>query len=144
MTPPAFQPDVVQTRLGLIRDLLGDLEQLAPSDVGALNSDRIRRHATERILTQLVELAVSINSHLAVTRGGEAPTSYRESFAAAARLGAIDEDLRSRLAPSVGLRNVLVHEYVEIDLTMVAAAVETARLDVAAYVSSVSAWLAGI
>lgn len=52
-----------------------------------------------------------------------------------------DADLAARLAPSVGLRNALAHEYVTIDLVIVANAVETARHDYGAYVTAASRWL---
>ncbi|MCB0899718.1 MAG: DUF86 domain-containing protein [Actinobacteria bacterium] len=115
-------------------DLLGDLESIGGVDVALLRSDRITRHAVERILTQLVEFAVSINSHVAAS----VPGTYRESFIAAADAGFISAELAERLAPSAGLRNILTHEYVEVDLDLVAVAVQTATVDYRAYVGSVA------
>ena len=42
------------------------------------------------------------------------------------------------LAPSAGLRNVLVHQYAEIDLDQVVAAVGRARTDFRAYVQAIT------
>jgi uncharacterized protein YutE (UPF0331/DUF86 family) len=42
----------------------------------------------------------------------------------------------------VGLRNVLTHQYVEIDLEIVADAVVSARRDYAKYVRQMAAWIA--
>ncbi len=126
--------DTLVLRLGLMSDLLGDLESIGGVDVALLRSDRITRHAVERILTQLVEFAVSINSHVAAS----VPGTYRESFIAAADAGFISAELAERLAPSAGLRNILTHEYVEVDLDLVAVAVQTATVDYRAYVGSVA------
>ena len=49
----------------------------------------------------------------------------------------------ARLAPSAGLRNVLVHQYAEIDLDQVVAAVGRARTDFRAYVRAIADGLAG-
>lgn len=130
--------DTVVVRLGLMNDLLGDLESIGGVDASRLRSDRIARHAVERILTQLVELAVAINSHVVAAVSGSVPGTYRESFFAAADAAFISADLAERLAPSAGLRNVLTHEYVEVDLDLVAAAVETALVDYRAYVRAVA------
>ena len=69
---------------------------------------------------------------------GSVPGTYRESFLAAAAAGFISADLAERLAPSAGLRNILTHEYVEVDLELVAAAVQTAIVDYRAYVGAVA------
>lgn len=66
------------------------------------------------------------------------PGTYRESFIAAADAGFISAELAERLAPSAGLRNILTHEYVEVDLDLVAVAVQTATVDYRAYVGSVA------
>lgn len=51
-------------------------------------------------------------------------------------------DSRSLLA-SVGLRNVLTHEYVDIDLGIVAAAVTSAGQYYGQYVQQMARWIAG-
>ena len=63
------------------------------------------RHAVERILTQLVDLAVSVNGHVAAARLGRGPATYPESFRLAAEAGLLDAQLADQLAPSSGLRN---------------------------------------
>lgn len=133
----SIDAEVVVLRLGLMRELLADLDSVGEVDARRLRDDRLTRHAVERILTQLVDLAVSINSHVAVS-AGKTPSSYRESFHAAAAAGLINVDLAQRLAPSAGLRNVLTHDYVNIDLGLVAGAVTAARRDYGEYVTAVA------
>jgi uncharacterized protein YutE (UPF0331/DUF86 family) len=53
----------------------------------------------------------------------------------------IDQDLAERLKRSVGLRNILVHEYVGTDLGVVAASIGDALTDYGAYVRSAARWL---
>lgn len=138
MTPPAVDVALVQAKLHTVQELLDDLDAAGPVDVGRLTTDRMLRHAVERILTQLVELAAAVNGHLAVGRLGRGATTYRESFLLAAQAGAVPPDLAQRLAPSAGLRNVLVHEYAQVDLALVARGVELARTDYRAYVREVA------
>jgi uncharacterized protein YutE (UPF0331/DUF86 family) len=128
----------VQARLRFLDELLRDLEALGDVSGDRLTADRIVRHALERILTQLVETAVAINSHIAASLLGRSPTGYRDSFALAADAGAISEELAATLFPSAGLRNLLVHEYGAIDLSRVAAATPLARTTYREYVTSVA------
>lgn len=141
MSPRDFSREVLQVRLGLMRELLDDLDAMGDVTVGSLTQDRITRRAAERILTQLVDLAADINTHAATSLGGLRPTEYRQSFDAAVTAGLIEQELADALKSSVGMRDVLIHEYVATDLEMVAAAVPLARRDYAAYVRSVATWL---
>jgi uncharacterized protein YutE (UPF0331/DUF86 family) len=141
MTPRRFDPDVVQTRLAEIDRLLRDLEPHAHVEARTLRTDRQRRHVVERILTLLVDLAAGANTHVAASQLGEVPTDYRRSFFAAAEAGAIDPELARRLAPSVGLRNLLTHAYLDVDLDRLAAAVPFALQYYADYVRQVAAYL---
>jgi uncharacterized protein YutE (UPF0331/DUF86 family) len=99
------------------------------------------RHAIERILSQVVDLAVSVNSHISAALLGRSSSSYRESFDLAREAGVLGPELTERLKPSVGLRNVLAHEYVEVDLAVVADAPRLALADYRDYVRSVTSWL---
>ena len=132
---------VVQARLGLLTELLSDLRAAGPIIEDRLAEDRMLRHAVERILSQLVEIAVAVNGHVAAALLGAAPVSYRQSFSLAAKAGLIDKELAHRLEPSVGLRNILTHEYVEIDLRLVSAAASSALLNYADYANDVRDWL---
>jgi uncharacterized protein YutE (UPF0331/DUF86 family) len=138
-----FDTAVVQERLRLMRDLLDDLGQVGEPSADDLARQRILRHAVERIITQLVDLAVSINSHLAAAEIGRGPATYRESFALAAQAGALPRELADRLAPSAGLRNILTHEYVAVDLTIVASSIPLMRAGYQEYIKAMARHVAG-
>lgn len=141
MSPRDLDADVVHERLVAIRELLTDLGEVGAVSAADLEGDRMLRHAVERILSQVVELAVSVNSHVAATELGKAPGSYGESFDVLRAAGVLPTELSERLRRSVGLRNVLAHEYVRIDLAIVAGAVTAAQPDYAEYVQHVAGWL---
>lgn len=138
MTPRPFNPATVQARLELMDGVLRDLGSLGEVTPERLRSEPIVRAAVERFLGQLVDLAVSINTHIASAFGDAPPQDYRDSFTAAARAGALDDALAQRLKPSAGLRNVLIHEYVDIDIEQVATAVPLALRDYRRYVEAVA------
>ncbi len=141
MTPRKLDWRAIEPKLVMLRRLLGQLDELGAFDESRLRSDWASTLAVERILTLLVDLAVSINSHVGAATLGEAPSSYAESFTSAARAGMITTELATALRPSVGARNVLVHTYLEIDYAQVADAIPLARQQFAEYVVQVATWL---
>lgn len=144
MTPRRLDPSIVQARLSVMRGLLDDLAGVDASAELPLTENRMLRHGIERILTQLVELAATINEHVVGASLQRVATSYRESFELAEECGLIDKQLRDDLLPSVGMRNVLVHEYLEIDLRKVAVAVPLALRCYRRYVQQVAEFVSRV
>ena len=142
MTPRRLDVATLGRKLRAMRRLLDELHRL-----GAIDADRFAREFTtqlivERIVSQLVDLAAGINTHVVTVEVGESPADVRRSFDAVADLGVIDRDLAERLAPSAGLRNVLVHAYIDLDLARLVAAVPLASEQYAEYVRQVARWVA--
>jgi uncharacterized protein YutE (UPF0331/DUF86 family) len=142
MSPRELDRDVMTARLQLIEELLSNLKSLGEISADSLSTDWIRRSAVERVLMQLVDAAVAINSHVASAMLGRTPATYRQSYELAAEAGAITRELAQLLQPSVGLRNVLSHEYAETDLELAAKGADLAVSQYGQYACAVAAWLA--
>lgn len=142
MTPRSLDRNRIQDALSHMRELLTDLEDLVGQPSGEdLRTDRARRHVAERILTQLVDMAAAINAHIGSAVQGRAPRDYRDSFTLAAKSGAISTELATALHGSAGLRNVLIHGYLDIDLEQVAAALPLAQRRYSEYVEAIGSFL---
>lgn len=137
----AVNPDIVHERLVLMREMLGALDSIGPVTLDRLESDITVRLATERIFTQLVELAVAVNNHLIAQSGSIIPKSYRETFPKAAELGAVPVALAAELAPSAGLRNILFHDYVAVDRRLFAETIPVEAELYKRYVAAIAAHL---
>ncbi len=141
MTPRRFDPALIQERLRQIQLLLAELVEVGEVDAERLRRERPTRHGVERVLSQIVEFAGSINAHIAASLLGRSPGSYAESFDEVARAGVLEWDLADVLRPSAGMRNVLVHDYLEVDHIKVAAAIPLALEQYGQYVRHVARWL---
>lgn len=141
MTPDRPDIDVVVERLRAIERTLDRLETLRGATAVELRSDFIREAAAERLLQATIDLALDVNGHIAVTVLGRAPRDGHDSFLDAGRAGVIPEHLAADLAPSARFRNVIVHQYVDIDPEQVATAIELVLQQFPRYVTSVGAWL---
>lgn len=133
--------DRIQARLVAIQELLAHLESLGPVSAERLEGDFGTRLQVERALTQIVTLSTEINSHVAARELRRAPSDLRESFNDLVRAGWLSRELAARLRDSPGLRNVLVHEYVKVDLEIVAAAVPATIEGFGEYVRTLAARL---
>lgn len=141
MTPRRLDPAVVTSKLRTMRRLLDELERLGVVDATRFAREFGTQLIVERIVSQLVDLAAGINAHVLTVETDVAPPDVRRSFAGAASAGLITEELAVALAPSAGLRNVLVHAYVDLDVQRLIAAVPLAAEQYGEYVRQVARWV---
>jgi len=142
LTPSAPDPETTGRRLRLLEATLEQLETQRGSTADDLRGDPLRRAAVERLIQVIIDLALDVNGHLVVALGHPAPETGRESFLAMGRAGVLEPALADRLAPAAGLRNVLVHHYVDVRVDLVAAAIDQVLDDFPRYVRQVAAFLA--
>lgn len=120
------EADVLRRKLGVIIENLMALGPIRDMGREEYAGDIYKRKATERLLQELIEAAIDINTHILVRKGGAAPDDYYHGFIRMGEITVISPELAERLAPSAGLRNRLVHEYDLLDHAMVLDAVRMA------------------
>ncbi len=97
--------------------MVGALKALEPIRTMHLEDYRqavYKRKAAEKLLQELIEAAIDINTHIITASGHTPPDDYYESFTRIGELGVIGFQFAEKLVPSTGLRNRLVHEYDDI------------------------------
>jgi len=107
---------VVVSRLAHLGNVIRDLERLRALPRIARETDAIANLALERALQIAAEAIFDIGHHILAGRGLNVPATYREVLPAIARAGVIDTTLLGRLEGLAGLRNILVHDYVVVEL----------------------------
>lgn len=132
---------IIRRKLSVIIENLQALRPIQEMSREEYAADIYKRKATERLLQELIEAAVDINTHIIVETGNQVPDYYYESFIEMGEIKAIPTDLAERLAPSAGLRNRLVHEYDRLDHAMVFAAVTMAEEQYARYVKAIEEFI---
>ena len=73
------------------------------------------KRSLEKQMEIIIDTAISINNMILKIERGETSAEYFNSFINLAEAGVIEMDFALNIAPSTGLRNILVHEYQEID-----------------------------
>jgi uncharacterized protein YutE (UPF0331/DUF86 family) len=133
--------DILRAQITIILDNLK-----APEPIGEMSRDEYlrdlcKRKATERLLQELIEAAIDINTHIVVGSGYAPPDDYYQSFIRAGELGFLSPGLAEKLAPSAGLRNRLVHEYDRIDHAIILKPVSMAQELYPRYIEEISDFL---
>jgi uncharacterized protein YutE (UPF0331/DUF86 family) len=132
---------ILRRKLAAIVENLRALEPIARMTQTQYLEDLYKRKATERLLQELIEAAIDINTYIIVQRGQSVPDDYYESFIKAGALQIISSDLAEKLAPSAGLRNRLVHEYNMLEHSVVLDAVRKSEDLYAEYVRQVEDYI---
>ncbi|MDF5726074.1 MAG: DUF86 domain-containing protein [Rhizonema sp. PD37] len=73
----------------------------------------------ERLLQLMIEAATDINKYLLLQLHQISTATNFDSFTEVGKQGFITQDLAAKLAQSVGMRNILVHQYKDIDSRIV-------------------------
>ena len=119
-------PDLLAKRLAVIDTCVRDLRELAQS--AAIRTDVREERFVEHTLQLAIQAALDAASHIVSDERLGEPRSNRELFSPLARAGWIDAPLAETLGNMAGFRNVLVHGYHTVDLSVVQDVVEH-RLD---------------
>ncbi|MBK4153182.1 DUF86 domain-containing protein [Corynebacterium macginleyi] len=142
MSPRDFQTDTIRKRLVSLRRILGELEKYRDSDAKELRSELSQMYAVFFMLQQVIDLATDINQHIAATTLNVADSSSRRGFEDLIRAGILPADLEQDFYKSAALRNVITHQYVEVDLGIVSNSIPRVLDVYTQYVKSISRWLA--
>lgn len=115
--------DLVRRKLARLNMYLERLDPVAQKTFKEYQREDILRFSTERLIQLIVECATDINNHVVAETQNRPPEDYRSSFLKAAEVGLITRELAKKIQGSAGMRNILVHEYMDIDHQMVFVAV---------------------
>jgi uncharacterized protein YutE (UPF0331/DUF86 family) len=131
----------VKRKLAIIMENIKALGPIKNMTKEEYSRDLYKRKATERLLQELIEAAIDINTHIIVQTGNTVPDDYYDSFIKAGELKIISADLAQRLAPSAGLRNRLVHEYDFLKHSIVFEAVRMADTLYSKYIKEINDYI---
>lgn len=116
-----------------------DLQKLLPYQKrgeGAYLKDETAQLAVERLMERIIGRLIDVNYHLLKEKFGKFPVDYFDSFLALSKEGVVSGDIARAVAKSVGLRNILAHEYDIIDPTQVYRAIGDALIQIPQYLQT--------
>lgn len=107
---------MVQARIAKIREYVALLRKIrGMADERRFVSDPLVHGNAERYLQLAIQAVLDVSNHIIADMNLNLPADNKELFDLLARHKVIPVRLSRRLAPMVGFRNLLVHDYLEID-----------------------------
>jgi uncharacterized protein YutE (UPF0331/DUF86 family) len=113
------RPEVIRRRLDRLTEYLEILDRYQRYDLATFVGDPEHYASAERFLQLAIESTLDIGSHVVaeedlgpVEFSRDIPQRFREH-------GLIDEALEQQWIRMIGFRNILVHEYAELDRSIV-------------------------
>jgi len=112
--------DKINARLETLREYLKILKSLKGVSGTELARNIDKRAKAERYLQLAIEACIDIAELIISDRRLPVPKTSREAIEILGREGIINKKLAFDFAPAVGFRNILIHDYLEIDYEQVA------------------------
>ena len=132
-------PDLVAKKLAFVETCVADLRRLANPDI--IDTDIRERRFVEHTLQIAIQAAQDVASHIVSDERLGEPRTNRELFDLLARSAWLDESQAVLLGDMVGFRNLLVHGYGDVDLSVVRDILENHLDDLLEFVAIVQARL---
>jgi len=126
--------------LNELSERLARLEPFRARTRAEFASDPYLRDIVERNLEVAAQCCIDISNRIISLQDAPKPRDYYEAILRLGELGVLPPELAQRLAPIAGLRNVLVHEYINVDWDEICRNLQQLD-DLVIFAESVRAWL---
>jgi uncharacterized protein YutE (UPF0331/DUF86 family) len=110
---------IVARKLDSLRRCLDRVRERCPADVETLTHDPDLQDIVVLNLSRAVQICVDLALHTLSSLGQPVPDTMGQAFDQLAAAGHIPVELALRLKKAVGFRNIAVHNYSNIDWTIV-------------------------
>lgn len=130
---------VVRARIAKIREYVALLRKIRGlADEPRFVKDPLIYGNAERYLQLAIQAVLDVSNHIVADLGVNLPADNKELFDLLAKRKIVPARLARTLAPMAGFRNLLVHEYMEIDRHRVYATLKNDLGDFEAFIRAVS------
>lgn len=128
---------VIENKLSSIKKYLLILDNFKAYSKDTLENDLIIRGAVERYLYLVSQSAIDLAEAVISYKKLRKPTTMSESFCILGEERLIDEKLVEKMAKLVGFRNIMAHDYEEVDYDIVYDILQFRLKDIEEFLDSV-------
>lgn len=108
--------DRIYDRLSALREYVSFLQKQKPITTQVLEDDATIRGAIERYLHLACEVVLDISNQIIAEYRYRTPNEYKESIIILGEEGVLTKEFAARFSPIAGFRNILVHDYLKVDI----------------------------
>ncbi|MBN1348852.1 DUF86 domain-containing protein [candidate division KSB1 bacterium] len=134
--PFLVKRDIILRRLQKLQEYLQILRQLKRYSLQRFKSDPLFHGNAEKYLRLSMERIFDIGNHIISEYNLGKVERYQDIFHKLGNKGILPEELAQKLIPMAGMRNILVYEYLDIDLDRVFQVLHDELADIDIWVQS--------
>ncbi|OHB17773.1 MAG: hypothetical protein A2734_02855 [Parcubacteria group bacterium RIFCSPHIGHO2_01_FULL_40_30] len=106
---------LVEEKFKNIREYLTEIEEILKDDEKDIEKDFRSLRTLERNFQLIVDEIIDINMHLIRELELKTADDFQSTFRVLAESGILPYDFAEKIAPVVGLRNMLIHRYEKVE-----------------------------
>jgi uncharacterized protein YutE (UPF0331/DUF86 family) len=130
--------DVILNKISSIRRCVERAKEEYFPDLDGFKNNFSRQDAAMLNIQRACEQAIDLANHLIKLLKLTLPNDARESFSILSKAKIIDEKLSNQLAKMIGFRNVIVHQYQEVNFEIVVEVIEKHLTDLLSFADIVA------
>jgi len=134
-------PVLIAKRLGKLREYVGLLHILRKHPEEDFVRDPFVIGNVERYLQLALQTVLDICNHIVADDRLGSVEEYRDAIRLLGESGYLDPNLTQRLIPMAGLRNILVHDYLDVDRAKIYALLQNCLEDFERFAAQIGARL---
>ncbi len=125
--------EIFSRRLEALHGYLGKLKAFLEADEEEFVREPALHDLAERYLHLAVEACLDLANHWISDKALPTPDANRDTFSILERAGELSPEMADKLRGWAGFRNVLVHEYLEIDHSIAYRAIQHELIDLESF-----------
>ncbi len=139
-----LKKETVESRLQFLKETVEKLELLSTVPEDRFIASHEKYWLGEHGLHLAAEAVFDIGNHILVGHFGERVAGYDQVMERLGQKGVLQKELVGRFARIGGFRNILVHEYMEIDRRKVYERIQKGLGDFREFAAQILRWLDGL
>lgn len=133
--------DLILRKLADLELYVSQVSEYRDITVEQYRRDWKTQRIVERTLQMAIETCADIANHVIADRGLRVPATYAEAFEVLAEAGLLDVGLREAMIRMSQFRNVIVHQYAEVNPAIVVRILRDHLQDFSRLRASVLTWI---
>lgn len=110
-----FEQAFVTKKIGDLSGYIEELQALLKLSNEDILRDAGKQHIAERLFQLIVDTIIDVNQHYIREKNLPPSEDYQSTFRTLGEHGILPKEFAEKLAPVVGLRNMVVHRYEHLD-----------------------------
>lgn len=132
---------VLQEKLQRLEGFVKAIETLQNLSLNDFEKDLHEQWKAEHGLQLAIQVALDIGNHLISGLNLERPKEYRQTVLILGRAGVLSREFAEEFSKAAGFRNILIHEYADVDPRKVHAYLKSGPADFRKFIQSVTHFL---